>query len=525
MLFNSPEFIFGFVPLVLLGFFLAARFSHAWALAWLTLASLFFYAWWNPIWLPLMLASIAFNFFAGREIGAKVVAESREMPRASASSASTASTGFARSGFAGLSSRQLMVGAIVANIVLLVYFKYAAFLFNSAAGVVGSTAHWAAGELPLGISFFTFTQIAFLVDVQQRKAADFDPVRYGLFVTYFPHLIAGPILHHKEMMPQFARADIFRFSADRLADGCVIFILGLFKKTVLADAFGGYARNAFAAASTTDLSFFEAWGAALSYTLQIYFDFSGYCDMAIGLALMIGVQLPMNFHSPYKAKNIADFWRRWHMTLSRFLRDYLYIPLGGNRLGLPRQQFNLMVTMLLGGLWHGAGWTFVIWGGLHGLYLMVFHAWRRGVDALGLGPSLRPLRPVLAPIAWLLTFIAVVVAWVFFRAADLDAALSMLRGMAGMNGALLPDQIIRFVPLLSQVADGMGKVPYLADGTVMGCVEMFLMISLGMALALGAPTVPELRNRWRYALVVPCAALALQRVLYGQASEFLYFQF
>jgi D-alanyl-lipoteichoic acid acyltransferase DltB (MBOAT superfamily) len=327
------------------------------------------------------------------------------------------------------------------------------------------------------------------------------------------------------MMPQFARADIFRFSADRLADGCVIFILGLFKKTVLADAFGGYARNAFAAASTTDLSFFEAWGAALSYTLQIYFDFSGYCDMAIGLALMIGVQLPMNFHSPYKAQNIADFWRRWHMTLSRFLRDYLYIPLGGNRLGLPRQQFNLMVTMLLGGLWHGAGWTFVIWGGLHGLYLMVFHAWRRGVDAFGLDAALRTLRPVLAPIAWLLTFTAVVVAWVFFRAADLDAAMSMLRGMAGMNGALLPDQIIKFVPPLANVADGMGKVPYLADGTVMGCVEMFLMISLGMALALGAPTVPELRNRWRYALVVPCAALALQQVLYGQASEFLYFQF
>ncbi len=516
MLFNSPEFIFGFVPLTLLGFFLLARFSHAWALGWLTLASLVFYGWWNPLWLPLMLASIAFNYMAGRSIAARVQAEDASSAAPASEPSSTGS---------GWSSRSLLIAAIGANIALLVYFKYDAFAINSVAALMGSDTHMPAGELPLGISFFTFTQIAFLVDVQQRRAAEFDPLRYGLFVTYFPHLIAGPILHHKEMMPQFARADIFRFSADRLADGSVMFILGLFKKVVLADMFGGYAGPAFAAAATHELTFFEAWGAALSYTLQIYFDFSGYCDMAIGLALMIGVQLPMNFHSPYKARNIADFWRRWHMTLSRFLRDYLYIPLGGNRLGLPRQQFNLMVTMLLGGLWHGAGWTFVIWGGLHGLYLMAYHAWRRGLGALGWGEPPAAMRWLSAPLAWLLTFVAVVVAWVFFRAPDMDAALSMLRGMAGVNGALLPDQIVQFVPPLAHVADGLGKVPYLGDASVMGCVEMFLMLGVGMALVVAAPTVPELRNRWRYALVVPCAALALQRVLYGRASEFLYFQF
>ena len=494
MLFNSSEFLFAFLPATLLIFFLCARFSHRAALAWLTLASLFFYGWWNPVWLPLLLASIGFNYLAGREIAQRS------------------------------NKRQLLIFAIAVNLAALAYHKYGAFFVESLAAVLGSSYRWQVGELPLGISFFTFTQIAFLVDVYQRRASDFDPVRYGLFVTYFPHLIAGPVLHHKEMMPQFARPDIFRFSADRLADGSVIFILGLFKKVVLADAFGNYARPAFAAAATNPLTFFEGWGAALSYTLQIYFDFSGYSDMAIGLALMIGIQLPMNFYSPYKARNIADFWRRWHMTLSRFLRDYLYIPLGGNRKGLARQQVNLMLTMLLGGLWHGAGWTFVIWGGLHGLYLTVFHAWRRLVDRRGLRlPS--AWLPLARWLSWLLTFLLVVVAWVFFRAESLPAAMSILQSMTGVNGAVVPDQILKLIPPLSHLATGAGKVPYLADGTVMGFVEMLLMIAVGLLIVVFAPTLPELRVRWRYLLVVPCAALALQRVVYGRASEFLYYQF
>ena len=512
MLFNSTAFIFAFLPLTLLGFFLLARHSATWALSWLTLASLFFYGWWNPTWLPLMLASIGFNLFAAREIDARAKRQ-RGVVSASLSSLSS------------LSARSVLIGAIAIDLLLLAHFKYAAFLSNSVAWLADSPTRWEAPELPLGISFFTFTQIAFLVDVYQRKTADFNVVRYGLFVTYFPHLIAGPILHHKEMMPQFARPDILRFSADRLADGSVMFILGLFKKTVLADAFGSYANPAFAAADTHALTFFESWGAALSYTLQIYFDFSGYCDMAIGLALMIGIALPMNFQSPYKARNIAEFWRRWHMTLSRFLRDYLYIPLGGNRHGLGRQQVCLMSTMLLGGLWHGAGWTFVVWGGLHGLYLVAFHGWRRGVSHRSGGPSTKPLAAVASAIAWLATFLAVVVAWVVFRSPDLASAAAVLKGMAGLNGAVLPDQIIGFLPVLAHVADGAGKVPYLADGSVMGCVEMVLMLGFGMAIVVGAPTLPELSTRWRYALILPCAALALQRVLYGGASEFLYFQF
>jgi alginate O-acetyltransferase complex protein AlgI len=494
MLFNSSEFLFGFLPATLLIFFLSARISQRLAIAWLTMASLFFYAWWNPVWLPLLMASIGFNNLAGRAIARHP------------------------------NKRGLLIFALSANLATLAHFKYGAFLVENLAPLLGSSFRWQGGELPLGISFFTFTQIAFLVDVYQRRAADFDPVRYGLFVTYFPHLIAGPVLHHKEMMPQFTRPDIFRFSADRMADGGVMFILGLFKKVVLADAFGNYARPAFAAAGTHQLTFFEGWGAALSYTLQIYFDFSGYSDMAIGLALMIGVQLPMNFHSPYKARNIADFWRRWHMTLSRFLRDYLYIPLGGNRRGLARQQVNLMLTMLLGGLWHGAGWTFVIWGGLHGLYLTVFHAWRRLVARRGWRLPAAWL-PIARGLSWLLTFVLVVVAWVFFRAESIEAAVSILQAMCGVNGAVVPDQILNLVPALGHVATGLGKVPYLADGTVMGFVEMVVMITMGLLIVVLAPTLPELRLRWRYLLVVPCAALALQRVVYGRASEFLYYQF
>ena len=497
MLFNSVEFIFGFVPLVLLVFFLLGRLEPVWALGWLTLASLFFYAWWNPWWLPLMLASIAFNFAVGR-----VLASGQSDP---------------------VRKRWLVLG-IGVNQKLLLHYKYAGFLLDNLAALSGMVRMAVPAELPLGISFFTFTQIAFLVDVYQRKAADLSPLRYGLFVTYYPHLIAGPILHHREMMPQFERPAIFRFNPAWLAAGITIFVLGLFKKTVLADRLATFANPVFAAAGVQSLGFFECWGAALSYTLQLYFDFSGYSDMAIGLALMIGVQLPLNFHSPYKARNIAEFWRRWHMTLSRFLRDYLYIPLGGNRRGSGRRWVNLMLTMLLGGAWHGAGWTFIVWGALHGLFLVVHGAWRQGLARLAWLPPAW-VRPVLRATSWLLTFGAVVVAWVFFRATDLPTAMSILRGMAGLHGSVLPDQIVAFVPLLGQVAQGVGKVPYLADGTVMGAVEMAFMLALGLALVTLTPALHELRPRTRTLLLVPCAALALQQVLWGRASEFLYFQF
>jgi alginate O-acetyltransferase complex protein AlgI len=505
MLFNSPVFIFGFLPITLLGFFLAARIGSQLALAWLTAASLFFYGWWNPAWVPLLLASIALNFFVGREIARRIVE-----PNVTDT--------------AWLNAKSLLVFAVGTNLVVLIYYKYAVFFAENAASLAGLSLKLKPNELPLGISFFTFTQIAFLVDVYRRKAADFSVVRYGLFVTYFPHLIAGPILHHAEMMPQFARDDIFRFNANRLADGLCIFMLGLFKKTVLADQFGTYASIGFNAAGTHSLSFYEGWGAALSYTMQIYFDFSGYSDMAIGLGMMIGVQLPLNFHSPYKSLNITEFWRRWHMTLSRFLRDYLYIPLGGNRKGEARRYLNLMITMLLGGLWHGAGWTFVLWGALHGALLATNGAWIQ-ISAPWRGRMPSFLSAPLRGLSWGLTFVAVVVGWVFFRASDLHSALSILESMTGQHGAYLPIQLFSLAPWLTHIAQASASVPHLADGTVMGFIELSAMLSLGMALVVATPSMHELRAWHRYALLIPCAALALQRVFFGASSEFLYFQF
>jgi alginate O-acetyltransferase complex protein AlgI len=290
--------------------------------------------------------------------------------------------------------------------------------------------------LPIGISFFTFTQIAFLVDTYQGKVREPRFLPYLLFVTYFPHLIAGPVLHHSEMMPQFARAETFRFQLDNVVSGLTLLAIGLFKKVILADGIQPFVAPAFDGPHAQILTGLEAWGAVLAYSLQLYFDFSAYSDMAIGLSRVVNVELPLNFNSPYKARNISDFWRRWHMTLSRFLRDYLYFPLGGNRHGPARRYLNLMITMLLGGLWHGAGWTFVIWGGLHGLYLVIHHAWQATVERLG-ASRWRDSRWAGAT-ATLLTFTAVTLAWTFFRATSLEDALRMMTAMSGSNGWVLP---------------------------------------------------------------------------------------
>lgn len=411
MLFNSPEFIYLFIPIVLVGFFGFARLGHRLAASWLLAASLFFYGWWNPVYVGLLLGSIFFNYGAGVVLaheGSKSPAARRRWP---------------------------LITAVSANLLLLGYFKYANFFLGSANALLAT--HWSAGEiiLPLGISFFTFTQIAFLVDAWRGIAREFNFIHYGLFVTYFPHLIAGPVLHHKEMMPQFARPETYRVNWENLAVGLTIFAIGLFKKVVLADGVAVYARPVFAASGDgVALSFLEAWGGALAYTLQLYFDFSGYSDMAIGISRLFGVTLPLNFNSPYQALNIIDFWRCWHITLSRFLRDYLYIPLGGSRKGVPRRYVNLMATMLLGGLWHGAGWTYVIWGGLHGLYLVINHAWESIKPSLGLPAG----RGWTRGLAWTITFFAVVIGWVFFRSASLPAALNMLAAMSGMNGIVIP---------------------------------------------------------------------------------------
>ena len=295
-----------------------------------------------------------------------------------------------------------LIIAILANISLLGYFKYSDFFIQNFNSITSSNIESLNLLLPLAISFFTFQQITYLVGSYRQETKDYDFLNYALFVTFFPQLIAGPIVHHKEMMPQFANARNRVKNYKNIAMGLFIFSIGLFKKVVIADTFAVWATQGFDVATTLNL--FEAWATSLSYTFQLYFDFSGYTDMAIGLALLFNIKLPINFNSPYKATNIQDFWRRWHMTLSRFLKDYVYIPLGGNRKGGFRTYTNLMATFILGGIWHGAGWTFVFWGFLHGLALVIHRTWHQ----LGL--------KLWTWLAWLITFNFVNIAWLFFRA-------------------------------------------------------------------------------------------------------------
>ncbi|MCB1851862.1 MAG: MBOAT family protein [Gammaproteobacteria bacterium] len=413
MLFNSYIFIFLFLPLTTVVFYLIGGLGrHQVAMAWLVAASLLFYAWWNPAYIGLILISILFNYALGLVL-------SRRTKEVS------------------LHYKAIMALGIVANLSLLGYYKYANFFVANVNSLLDT--HWQLTPviLPLAISFFTFQQIAYLVDAYRGETKEYNFLHYCLFVTFFPQLIAGPIVHHREMLPQFSLSHIYRFAYDRIAVGTTIFLIGLFKKVVLADNVAVYATPVFIAADGGEtLGFFEAWSGALAYTTQIYFDFSGYSDMAIGLGYLLGITLPTNFSSPYKAHNIIDFWRRWHMTLSRFLRDYLYFTLGGGRCGNLRRYSNLLFTMLLGGLWHGAGWTFVVWGALHGSYLVINHAWL----ALKAKVRLDKHKSIWWSrlLARSLTFFAVVIGWVCFRAESFQGALGVVQGMFGLNGVNLP---------------------------------------------------------------------------------------
>jgi alginate O-acetyltransferase complex protein AlgI len=409
LLFTSGEFLFLYLPLTLLVFFVTARFvGKGAAAAWLAIASLVFYGYWRVEHTLLLLASIAFNYGFGEWI----LRVRKERPAY---------------------AKALLTVAVGANLAALAYFKYADFFLRTVADLSGQDIPLLGVVLPLGISFFTFTQIAYLVDVYAGKVVERNPVHYALFVTYFPHLIAGPVLHHAEMMPQFRLAEIYQPKLRCFAIGLAFLLMGLVKKVLVADSVAPVANMVFGHEAGTTLTAAAAWIGVVAYTLQIYFDFSGYSDMAVGLSLLFGVRLPYNFNSPYQAWNITEFWRRWHMTLSRFLRDYLYVPLGGNRQGRARRYLNLMLTMLLGGLWHGASWTFVIWGGLHGAYLVVNHFWQWLRERLGFGA-------LTGAGAWLgraagvgLTMLCVMVGWVYFRATELATANGMVASMFGFD--------------------------------------------------------------------------------------------
>jgi len=392
MLFNSVEFIFLFLPITLLFFFyIGNRGHHRIAISWLVAASLFFYAWWNPAYLILLIISILVNYMVGVALS-------------------------------GQKQKFLLIIGICANLGLLGYFKYANFFVANISRL--GDFHWNITEifLPLAISFFTFQQIAYLIDAYRGETREYNFLHYCLFVSFFPQLIAGPIVHHRDMLPQFASDKKYQINYSFLAVGVSIFLLGLFKKTVIADGYAPYANEAFTEiANGNTLTFFEAWRGAFAYTFQLYFDFSGYSDMAVGIARMFGILLPLNFNSPYKARNIIEFWQQWHMTLSRFLKDYLYIPLGGNRKGEMRTYANLTMVMLLGGLWHGASWNFIVWGGLHGFFLMM----ERMAGKLSAYHAL----PHVVQVG--VTFLLLLITWVFFRGENLSESMQYLFCMIG----------------------------------------------------------------------------------------------
>ena len=488
MLFNSYEFIFAFLPIMFLGyFFLTGKRLITGAKSWLVFGSLFFYSWWNVLYLPLILGSMLFNYTIGSSL-----TKGKEYKK--------------------VSKKSLLIIGIIANLSLLGYFKYVDFFisnFNLISGDNVSLLHLA---LPLAISFFTFQQIAYLVDSFRCETKEYDFLNYALFVTFFPQLIAGPIVHHKEMMPQFSKTSNLVKNYKNITLGVFIFSIGLFKKVVIADTFAIWATSGFD--TVLSLNLIEAWATSFSYTFQLYFDFSGYTDMAIGVALLFNIKLPINFNSPYKAKNIQDFWRRWHITLSRFLRDYIYIPLGGNRVSSFRTYNNLMITFILGGLWHGAGWTFVFWGFLHGIALVVHRLWK----SLGFNMN--------SVLAWFITFNFINIAWIFFRAKEWEDAIKVLKGMFGFSSIVLPNFLATKLVFLQQYGVEFGG--WISNIDSDGGKYLIPWLIIGFIIVFSFKNSIELVKNFKFSLfnafflaIIFCIAL----LLIDRQSEFLYFNF
>ena len=493
MLFNSYIFIFAFLPTTFLIFFGLIRFRLIKvALIGLTINSLVFYGYGDLASLPILLVSIVFNYQIGEWIASTKLGSKQ--------------------------ARILLFAGIILNLVILGYYKYTNFFFTTVNAIFNTNLSITGLALLPGISFYTFTQIAYLVDTYRGevKGNNSNLLNYTLFISFFPKLIAGPILRHNELIPQFRQLKRFLFSQKNIALGLTLFSLGLAKKVLIADNIAPWVTAVFSNADA--VTFLEAWVGALSYTFQLYFDFSGYSDMAIGLGLMFNIHIPINFNSPYKAISIIDFWRRWHITLSNFLRDYLYIPLGGSRRGEIRRYVNLITTMLLGGLWHGAGWTFVVWGGLHGTYLCINHGWRK----LNI-----PLPKLLG---WTITFLAVIFSWVLFRAVNFYDATEIIMAMTGMKGIVLPGNPQGRLSFLNQFGlqlQNWKSFTYLPDVNGSKNLSIFVLLLLVLCVTFLPNTqqiVQKIKLTWWWALgigiITSLSLLSLNRV-----SEFLYFQF
>ncbi len=486
MLFNSYPFIFAFLPLTFfIYFYLNSKRLTELSKGFLVFSSLFFYSWWNIAYLPLILCSMLFNYIIGVSLSKK-----QEHKK--------------------VSKKTLLLIGISINLLSLGYFKYSDFFISNINAMTTLHVELLHLALPLAISFFTFQQIAYIVDSYRGETKEYDFLNYALFVTFFPQLIAGPIVHHKEMMPQFANIRNKTKNYKNIATGLFIFSIGLFKKVVIADTFAIWANAGFDHSNV--LSFFEAWATSLSYTFELYFDFSGYTDMAIGAALLFNIKLPINFNSPYKAKDIQDFWRRWHITLSRFLRDYIYIPLGGNRKGKFRTYYNLMVTFILGGLWHGAGWTFVFWGSLHGVALVIHRLWK------SFGFTMHRY------LAWFITFNFVNIAWVFFRAKEWSEAKKVLWGMVGGNGVMVSDKTLYKLSFLRDFIasnpQNFGRLQFGTSAFVWSIVGIFVVARLQNSTDMASRFSPSYKNLLFISAIIIYTMFDMNKI-----SEFLYFNF
>ncbi|HIP41536.1 MAG TPA: MBOAT family protein [Campylobacterales bacterium] len=485
MLFNSYIFIFAFLPFTFfVYFYLNSLTSKVAAKVFLVFASLFFYSWWNPIYLPLILSSMFFNYTVGLSLSKESIHKI-------------------------INKKVLLSLGIIANVTLLGYFKYADFFISNLNYLLDTDVGLLKLALPLAISFFTFQQIAYLVDSYRGETKEYSFLNYANFVTFFPQLIAGPIVHHSEMMPQFASSSNKLKYYPHIAMGLFIFSIGLFKKIIIADTFAVWATAGFDHAP--QLHMVEAWVTSLSYTFQLYFDFSGYTDMAIGAALLFNIKLPLNFNSPYKASSIQDFWRRWHMTLSRFLKEYIYIPLGGNKKGEIRTYIALMATFLIGGIWHGAGWTFLFWGFLHGMAIVIHRAWSK------VGFRLHTV------LAWFITFNFINITWVFFRAKEWDDAMKVLSGM--FSGALvLPSEWKEI--LYSLLGDSV-YYGYWLHSISTDTYTMYWMMA-GLFIVLALKNTNELAQKFKpnlWTMFYASAMFLIAALSLSKLSEFLYFNF
>jgi D-alanyl-lipoteichoic acid acyltransferase DltB (MBOAT superfamily) len=498
MLFNSDEFIFLFLPVTVLGFYLCGSISRTWALRWIILASLLFYASWRPLNVLIIAPSILINFVLARTLLRLSEDEKRHR-----------------------TSRLVLLLGIAFNIAFLAYFKYIDFGRSTINDIFGTNLVLTHVILPLGISFITFQKIAFLVDVHAGRVKPFTLQDYCLFVLFFPQLIAGPIVHYREMMPQFHNASC-RFNKENLAVGLTLLAFGLFKKVVLADHIATVVTPIYnQAASGSEVSLLLAWAAAIGFTLQIYFDFSGYTDMALGLARFFGIRLPQNFYSPLKASSIIEFWLRWHITLTRFLTAYIYNPLtlwltrrrlANGRRGLSGSNttigafasllmFPILLTMFISGLWHGAAYGFVIWGLLHGFYLTTNHAWR--LIRPRLWSDRLSYERVMQPLGRLLTFTLVAATMIFFRSPTLTSAVDLLKGLIGQNGIALPQAIYDHLGPLSGWLHRVGVASVNSElWSAHEFGKMAIWILAPMLIALACPNTLQILARYEPALGV-----------------------